>query len=142
MKYQAFACRDGAFWTIEFPGLDGLVTDARSESAIERVALEALESWLGAELLTGAAPPRPVVAKARRGQRALLVQVPAKLASALTIRWARKSAGLSQVELAKRAGLSQQAVARLEKPTSNPTVEMLARLAEALGSELDVRLVA
>jgi DNA-binding XRE family transcriptional regulator len=45
----------------------------------------------------------------------------------------RKARGLSQYALAKQAGVSRVHVATLEKGASDPTVGMLARLAQALG---------
>lgn len=44
--------------------------------------------------------------------------------------------GLSQAQLAYRAGTNQQAISRIEQGRVSPTVEMLARLAAATGEEL------
>jgi len=52
------------------------------------------------------------------------------------IRQARESAGLSQRELAGRAGTSQPAVARAEAGRSTLTVATLERLVAATGSRL------
>ena len=49
---------------------------------------------------------------------------------------ARRQAGLTQSELAARAGTSQPAVAKLEQGETNPTLSTLARCAEAAGFEL------
>jgi HTH-type transcriptional regulator/antitoxin HipB len=49
---------------------------------------------------------------------------------------------LTQAELARRAGLSQPAVARLEDPDYNPTLDVLERVAASLGSCLEVALCA
>jgi len=60
--------------------------------------------------------------------------------AALQIRVARKRVGISQVEMARRMGVSQQQVQRLENPDkSNPTVATLRAVAKALGSELRIR---
>ena len=45
-------------------------------------------------------------------------------ASAL-LKEARRQAGLTQAQLARRLGVSQAAVAKLERPGSNPTVDTL-----------------
>lgn len=52
------------------------------------------------------------------------------------IREHRHAAGLTQTELARRAGTSQPTVARLETGTSEPTVATLRRIASALGVDL------
>jgi transcriptional regulator with XRE-family HTH domain len=52
------------------------------------------------------------------------------------VRAARKKAGISQVELARRAGTTQPAIARLEGGRIAPTVLSLDRIARALETEL------
>jgi ribosome-binding protein aMBF1 (putative translation factor) len=52
---------------------------------------------------------------------------------------ARSRAGLSQTEVARRMGLPQSAIVRLEAGTHSPTLSTLARYASAIGVELDVR---
>ena len=54
------------------------------------------------------------------------------------VRAARKRAGLTQTELARRTGTSQPAIARLESGNVAPTVLILDRIARALGAELVV----
>jgi transcriptional regulator with XRE-family HTH domain len=49
---------------------------------------------------------------------------------------ARRTAGLSQAELARRLGVSQAAVAKLERAGANPTVETLDRVLWATGRRL------
>ena len=56
------------------------------------------------------------------------------------LREARHRAGLSQVELANRAGTSQPAIARYEKARSMPDLSTLHRLVEACGLELRLEL--
>ncbi len=54
------------------------------------------------------------------------------------MRLARESAGMTQRQLAKRLGCSQQAVAQAERWQSNPTVELMDRWARACGTDLSV----
>ena len=61
--------------------------------------------------------------------------------AASLLRRARELAGLSQRELAERAGTSQPAVARLESGSGSVTVPTLARLLAAAGFELSMDLV-
>ena len=54
---------------------------------------------------------------------------------------ARRRAGIPQAEIARRAGTSQPAVARIERGHSSPTLETLERLLAAAGFELRLELV-
>jgi transcriptional regulator with XRE-family HTH domain len=54
----------------------------------------------------------------------------------LLLRSARLDAGLTQAQLGARLGLSQPAVARLERPEANPTVATLDRALRATGRRL------
>ena len=56
------------------------------------------------------------------------------------IKEARRRAGLSQAELAKRIGTSQSAIARYERARSMPDLATLHRIAEACGFELRLEL--
>jgi transcriptional regulator with XRE-family HTH domain len=59
-------------------------------------------------------------------------------ASALLLREARRRAGLTQAQLARRLGTSQAAVAKLERSASNPTVATLDRALRATGHRLEL----
>lgn len=56
------------------------------------------------------------------------------------LREARKRSGLSQAELAKRAGVPQSTVGRIESGVRVPSTELLERLIRAAGFELRVAL--
>ncbi|MCA1695972.1 MAG: helix-turn-helix domain-containing protein [Actinobacteria bacterium] len=56
------------------------------------------------------------------------------------VRELRVQQGLSQTELARRAGMTQPAVARFEAGGTVPTLPVLERLARSLGAELTVQL--
>jgi transcriptional regulator with XRE-family HTH domain len=49
----------------------------------------------------------------------------------------RKAAGYTQVELAQELGISQRMVAYHESPNANPPVNLLPRIAQALGITID-----
>lgn len=58
------------------------------------------------------------------------------------IKLARGDAGLSQRELARRAGTSQAAIAAYESGKRSPTLETLARIVRAAGQDLRIQVVA
>lgn len=57
------------------------------------------------------------------------------------VREARRRAGLTQRELAARAGTTQSALARLENGRSTPSFDAVLRLVRLCGLDLDVMLV-
>ncbi len=57
------------------------------------------------------------------------------------LRDARRRAGLTQRELARRAGTAQSVVVRIERNQSSPTWQKLLALIAAAGFELDCELV-
>lgn len=59
--------------------------------------------------------------------------------AARLLRDARNDAGLTQVQLARRAGVSQPVIAAYEAGSREPSVPMLARLVEATGRNLIMR---
>lgn len=54
------------------------------------------------------------------------------------IRKHRQSLRLSQEELAARAGIDRTYISGVERGARNPTLEVMQRIATALGSDLDV----
>ncbi len=52
----------------------------------------------------------------------------------------RRLLGMTQEQLARRAGMRQPRIAEIERADANPTLETLARLARALGLTLPVLL--
>ena len=54
----------------------------------------------------------------------------------------RKLQGMTQAELAKRAGIPRSNITRFESGNYNPSLEQLVRIATALGMMLQVQLVA
>jgi transcriptional regulator with XRE-family HTH domain len=57
---------------------------------------------------------------------------------ALLLRQARRSAGMTQSELAAQLGVSQPVIARLERRNANPTWETLVRALRATGHDLEL----
>jgi transcriptional regulator with XRE-family HTH domain/predicted RNase H-like HicB family nuclease len=137
MRYPAVVTKEGKNLLADFPTGPSCQTFAPPGHAIEREAKEALELWLETHLQERMLPPRPPrTFKARKGT-VLWVSVEPKLAVKLELRWMREDLGLTQAELAKLAGVSQPAIAQLESPDSNPTIETLNRVAGAMGAQID-----
>lgn len=55
---------------------------------------------------------------------------------------ARTGTGLTQTELAQRMGTTQPTIARIEGGGRMPTIDMLERLAKAVGQRLEISLSA
>lgn len=54
---------------------------------------------------------------------------------------ARINAGMTQMELSQKSGISQADISRLEKGTRNPSLNLLKRLAEAMDSTLKIEFI-
>ena len=52
----------------------------------------------------------------------------------------RKELGLTQIELGKRAGISQPNITRFESGNYNPSLEFLVKIAGAMGKKVKVTL--
>jgi predicted RNase H-like HicB family nuclease/DNA-binding XRE family transcriptional regulator len=139
MYYAALIHREGKRWLAEFPDAPGCQTFADSHEKVRRAAKEALEGWLEAHLVGGEAPAKPRARhRAPAGRKLLPVHVDPQLATAVHLRWARQEAGMTQAQLAKLVGVSQQQIAKLENPDENPTLRTVVKVFEALGLELAI----
>ena len=139
MKYVATLEKEGRYVLAFFPDCPGCQTQADPGEDIAVQAAEALEGWLESTLAGGELPPRPSK-RAPKGTNAIWVEVPPRLAVKLELRWARAAARLTQAQLARRAGVSQPMIAKLEHPDYNPTIATLEKVAAALGTRLEVSL--
>lgn len=63
-----------------------------------------------------------------------------RMTGAQVVREARRRAGISQQELAKRAGVHQPAIARWESGRADPSMSTVERLVAACGLELRLAL--
>ncbi len=137
MRYPAVVTKEGKNLLADFPTCPGCHTFAPPGHDIEDEAKEALELWLESNLQERMLPPRPPRTLKTRKGTVLWVPVEPKLAVKLELRWIREDLGLTQAELAKLAGVTQPAIAQLESPDSNPTIDTLNRVASAMGVEID-----
>lgn len=139
MQYVARLTKEGRRTLVEFPDCPGCQTFVEGNEVVLEVAREALEGWLEARLALGDAPPRPQAKHARDRSR-VAVRIDPTLAVRLQLRWARQDAGISQAELARRVGVTRQAISLLESPDANLTISTLMRVAEALKMDLEIEL--
>jgi predicted RNase H-like HicB family nuclease/DNA-binding XRE family transcriptional regulator len=141
MRYPAVVTPEEDAFVIIFPACPGCQTQADAKDEILPTSQEVLEGWLEATMAIGDAPPvPPKAAREPRGSKVLWIEVPPKLAVKIELRWARHQAHLTQAELAERARVSQQQIAHLESPDSNPTLDTLDKVARALGARLRLTL--
>lgn len=140
MEYTAVVAKEGKYTLAEFPDCPGCQTFAEEGESIETVAQDALTGWLASHLARGVTPPRPRLHRQMKGSEIIRVPVPPVLGVRLELRWAREDANLTQADLARSVGISQQQVAKLEGPDANPTLDTLQRVARGLGRELHVSL--
>lgn len=63
------------------------------------------------------------------------------MSPSVLVRNARKQSGLTQAELAERAGMTQSVIARLERGGGNPTFLTLERVLHAAGHRLELSAV-
>ena len=54
----------------------------------------------------------------------------------------RKMQGMTQAEIARRAGVPRSNITRFESGSYNPSLELLVRIAAAMGMTLQMQLVA
>lgn len=114
----------------------------RETAEIERAAAAMAQ----AEGYTADAPRRVSLAEARaaRADRpdvaAAYEQARLRFELAEAVRARREELGLSQRQLAERAGMTQPGIARFEAGGTAPTLPLLERLAAALGPTLAVSL--
>jgi len=142
VRYPAILTREGQYRLAEFPDCPGCQTFASPGEDIERMAAEALEGWLETGLADREEPPRPSRSPTiPPGAELRWIAVAPSVAAALLVRWARGEAHLSQAELAKRVGVSQQAIAKIERVRGNVTLRTLERVARALGQRVELKIV-
>ena len=55
--------------------------------------------------------------------------------------YARKTAGLTQKQLAERTGIAQADISRLENGNANPSLKTLQRLAKGMGMRMQIQFI-
>ncbi|MGK2936129.1 MAG: helix-turn-helix domain-containing protein [Gemmatimonadaceae bacterium] len=138
MEYPARVTREGKFVLASFPDCPGCQTFVREGGDIQSMARDALIGWLEVALESDEIPTRPRQYRSGKGTEIIHIPVPVPLAVRLELRWLRALYDLTQADVARSTGMSQQQIARLEGPRGNPTVDTLERLAKGLGVRLRI----
>lgn len=63
------------------------------------------------------------------------------VAAGKVFKQARREMGLTQQEIAEASGVKRPNIARLESGKHSPTIDMLQRVAESMGMEMEIRLM-
>lgn len=127
-------------YLVEFPELEGCLTEGRTLNEALENAKEALDGWLAARCDRALNIPNPV--KHKNG-KFHAIEVTLTVAFAVRLRKIRMKRGLSQAEVAKRLDISQQAYAKLETPLkTNPSLQTIERISSALDTDIEQLLVA
>ena len=125
---------DGGF-IIEFPDLEGCFTSGDDREDALAMGREALTGWLGVAMDHGLDIPDPSAPEPGM----VLVEPEPHVAVPLMLRSARRSAGISQGEMARRMGIAYTSYQHLEYPKKfNATMKSLERATKALGLHLKI----
>lgn len=119
---------------VRFPDLQGTITGAPNESEALEQAADLLGSAIAHNIAEKESVPPPSPCK--RGQR--LIAVPLWIAGKLAVYQAMQEAGITNVELAKRLGVTESVVRRILDP-NHETKDR--KLTAALGKELVMAVV-
>lgn len=125
---------------VDFPELEGCVTEGSCMSEALDLAKEALDGWLAAHCDRDLEIPK---ARDRRGRGYYPIEVDVRVSFPIMLRRARKKRKLSQQRVADLLGVTQQAYAKLETPLkSNPALATIQKLSVALDLEFELILAA
>lgn len=133
IEYPAvFEPQEEGGYTVVFPDLNGCVTEGEDLEDAMRNAREALTGYL--ESLHGRRIQLPVPTNPKRlSGEVHLVAPELNVMIPLALRQARKSAGLSQQDVARIVGTSYQSYQKCEDPRANLGTRTIGKVFRALG---------
>lgn len=127
-------------YLVDFPDLKGCMTEGDTLEEAQKYAKEVLNGWMATRYDMELKIPK---AKEYQGRAYYPIEVDLQIVFAIRLRQARLKQGLSQSQVAKRLGITQQAYAKFESPDStNPSLKTIKKLAEALELGSSYQLVA
>lgn len=128
---------DGGEVVVRFPDLPGTITGGKDEAEALEEAADLLGSAIAHSIAEREDIPPPSALK--RGQR--MIAVPLWIAGKLAVYLAMREAGVTNVELARRLGVTEAVVRRLLDPDHETKDRKLSAALAALGKDLVVAVV-
>ena len=119
------------------PDLPGCLTDSRTRAGALRMAADALEEWLAAQMSDRLDVPQPSPARGRP-----LVAPGTAMAAKAALYTAMRETRTSNVALAKRIGVAEVEVRRMLDPRHNTKMSRIEQGLAALGRRLIVSVAA
>lgn len=149
MKYPAIVSKFEGSYMVEFPGLDGCLTEGDDLPQALLNAKEALDGWLESNYDRNLTVKKPdeclkIANKMMNSKQSLaLVPVSAVLTLAYQMRFSRKSDGNKSLQdLADSMKMTQQNYSKVfENPRANPTIETIEKGLSELGYILELKIV-
>ncbi|HBN08369.1 MAG TPA: DNA-binding protein [Cyanobacteria bacterium UBA8530] len=135
IRFTVDPSEPGVYNVQGLPPMDGVITFGESLEEARWMAKDALTGVLAAMLDRSLPIPRPPEVE---GENIQWIEPSAEVAIPILIRWAREEEHLTLSELADRIGVTYQAIQKLERPGGNPSIKTLAKVAKALGRELQI----
>lgn len=149
MKYPALITKDGSSYLVEFPGLDGCLTEGSNLIEAVENAKEALDGWLESNYTRNIKVKEPheclKLAKKQKQKGDELVTIPTSsvIALAYLMRFSRKKDGNKSLEeYADLMNFSQQNYSKVfENPKANPTLDTIEKGLNELGYVLEINVI-
>ena len=130
--------KDDKVYTVEFQDLHGCVTFGKTLNEAKEKAKESLSGYLASIFDRGFKIPAPSRIK---GKYVYPIIPESTVLVPIILRNSREELRLSQMEAAKRLGISYQSYQKLENPNkANPTLKTLERVAKVFGKHLVMKL--
>lgn len=130
--YDLMAQPEGGF-TVTFPDVPEAITQGETEEEAAEMAEDALVAALSFYTDKAEPLPHPSPAHGRRTARA-----PPLVAAKLILHEAMLTAGVSNVELARRLGVDEKIVRRLRDPLYKSRIDRVDKALRSLGKRIEV----
>lgn len=128
-------------YLVEFPDLKGCLTEGHDLREALFNAQDALNGWLAASCDRELNIPEPKFKKT--GRNYYLIPIDVKIEFVINLRKIRKKRGLTQADVAKILGITQQAYAKFESPDhANPSLDTIKKLSDVLDADIELKFAA